>query len=66
MKSQLKHPKTIDYDIPCMPNSPTTHGEQCWIAGWGATSDKNTNSASLRSITINSMSREYCINKKHR
>ena len=51
--------------LPCFPEKLTPHGAECWIAGWGQT-ENSGQSSELRSITINSMNREYCINENHR
>ena len=51
--------------LPCFPQKLTPHGAECWIAGWGQT-ENSGQSSELRSITINSMNREYCVNENHR
>ena len=61
----MDHDQIETYQLPCFPQSLTPHGAECWIAGWGQT-ENSGQSSELRSITINSMNREYCINPNHR
>ena len=51
--------------LPCFPKSLTPHGAECWIAGHGKTENESQSTA-LRSMTINAMDRNYCINPNHR
>jgi len=50
--------------MPCLPKTITPHGEECWIAGKGKT--ENVSRSSLRSMTVNTMDRDYCIDAKRR
>ena len=51
--------------LPCFPQKLTPHAAECWIAGWGQT-ENSGQSSELRTMTINSMNRDYCINESHR
>ena len=52
-------------EMPCLPSSITPHGAECWIAGKGRT-ENGSRSSGLRSMTINAMDRDYCIDGTHR
>ena len=52
-------------EMPCLPSSITPHGAECWIAGKGKT-ENGSRSSGLRSMTINAMDRDYCIDGTHR
>jgi len=51
--------------MPCLPKTITPHGAECWIAGKGKT-ENGSRSSGLRSMTVNTMDRDYCIDAKRR
>ena len=51
--------------LPCLPKSMNPHRSECWFAGLGQT-ENETKSSGFKSMTVNSMNRDYCINKNHR
>ena len=63
---KLVKAKTVELNqSPCMPDSLNPHGAECWIAGLGRT-ENESQSSQLRSMTLNSFNREYCVNPNHR
>ena len=72
----IKLPKSIDGGrTPCMLPKPGTgtepatgkeqidkyHGAQCWVAGWGHTFWKGQLQDTPRSVGLNLLKRDYCI-----
>ena len=51
--------------MPCLPKFLTPHGAECWFAGKGKTENSNQ-ATEVRSVTINAMDRDYCIDESHR
>ena len=45
----------------CLPTKEVTHGDACWVAGWGTTSYGGELSNELLSAGVNIFSHEYCI-----
>ena len=48
----------------CLPTEPGAHGDACWIAGWGKTSD-GSKATILQEIGVNLLSDDYCKAKSH-
>ena len=44
----------------CLPTAPATHGDACWVAGWGTTSSGGSTAMTLQSIGVNIFSDDYC------
>ena len=41
-----------------------THGEACWVAGWGRSRSNGVSSDALKSIGINLFSHDYCMDHR--
>ena len=44
----------------CLPAEDFSHGEACWVTGWGATSWDGDVADYLQSVGVNLFSKEYC------
>jgi len=44
----------------CLPSAAATHGDACWVAGWGTTSSGGSQPNILQSVGVNIMSDDYC------
>jgi len=54
--------KTVEF--PCLPASPEIpHGENCWVAGWGALDYEGDLANHLQTVGVHAMSQEYCAAK---
>ena len=48
----------------CLPTKPAAHGDACWIAGWGKTSD-GSRATILQEVGVNLFSDDYCNAHSH-
>ena len=44
----------------CLPADNFSHGEACWVSGWGATEEGGGVSEILQSVGVNLFSKQYC------
>ena len=44
----------------CLPTNPGSHGDACWVAGWGRTSFMGSTAAILQEVGVNLLSDDYC------
>jgi hypothetical protein len=51
----------VNIQVACLPTAEVTHGDACWVAGWGTTSYGGDTSNALQSVGVNIFSQEYCI-----
>jgi len=47
----------------CLPTEDVTHGDACWVAGWGTTSYGGFGAAELQSVGVSIMDHNYCMDK---
>ena len=46
----------------CLPTEQPTHGDACWVAGWGTTEESGSTAQILQEVGVNIMSGDYCTN----
>ena len=47
----------------CLPSAAATHGDACWVAGWGTTSYQGQTATTLQEVGVNIFSAAYCVEK---
>ena len=47
----------------CLPANPGSHGDACWVAGWGRTSYGGSTATILQEVGVNLLSDDYCKEK---
>merc|ERR1711887_88611 len=53
------------YAAACLPTSDFTHGEACYVSGWGTTQSNGNTSNKMREVGINLMSIDFCNDPKN-
>merc|ERR1711970_80094 len=53
------------YAAACLPTSDYTHGEACYVSGWGTTQSNGNTSNKMREVGINLMSIDFCNDPKN-
>jgi len=49
----------------CLPTEDVTHGDACWVAGWGITSYGGYGAIELQSVGVSIMDHNYCMDKSY-
>ena len=49
----------------CLPSEPGSHGDACWVAGWGTTSYGGPIATILQEVGVNLLSDDYCKTKSY-
>ena len=49
----------------CLPTDPGSHGDACWVAGWGRTSNGGPIATILQEVGVNLLSDDYCKAKSY-
>jgi len=49
----------------CLPTEDVTHGDACWVAGWGTTSYGGYGAIELQSVGVSIMDHNYCMDKSY-